>query len=393
MIKSVQQKDRSDDSEAVEGPQDRMLRVMREAHRALDKPSKSSSLEESLRSLIEHGPTVYDLSAPTDMYGDTIVSDLERRVAETLGKEDAAYFPTGTMAQQVALRCWAERTRNNRVALHTLSHPEVFEKNAFQRVSSLESVRLTGAPRHITAQEVLNCPEPFGALMLELPLRDAGYVLPSWSDLVEVTQAARERGAVVHFDGARLWECTSHFGRPLDEISSLADTVYVSFYKSLKGLSGAAVAGPRQLIEEARLWRHRYGGRIFQQFPAVLSGLVGLDRELPQLPSYVAQAQMVASSMADAFRETDLGWFKVLPELPHIHEFQVWLPFDAEALTLAAVEQADESGVALFQSPWWEPGLPPGIAITDVTVSAAGLAWSAADVRDAVHDFVSRIKR
>lgn len=50
--------------------------------------------------------------------------------------------------------------------------------------------------------------------MLELPLRDAGFVLPTWDELVAVVAAARERDAVVHFDGARLWECVTHFGRP-----------------------------------------------------------------------------------------------------------------------------------------------------------------------------------
>ena len=61
-------------------------------------------------------------------------------------------------------------------------------------------------------------------------------MLPSWEELTEVVEAARERDAVVHFDGARLWESTAHFGRPLAEIAALADSVYVSFYKSLGGL-------------------------------------------------------------------------------------------------------------------------------------------------------------
>ena len=90
--------------------------------------------------------------------------------------------------------------------------------------------------------------EPFGTLMLELPLRDAGFVLPTWDELTDTVEAARERDAVVHFDGARLWECTPHFGRPLPEIAGLADSVYVSFYKSLGGLSGAALAGSADLV-------------------------------------------------------------------------------------------------------------------------------------------------
>ncbi|WP_236569752.1 low specificity L-threonine aldolase, partial [Streptomyces sp. MBT59] len=206
----------------------------------------------------------------------------------------AAFFPTGTMAQQVALRCWAGRTGNTTVALHPLSHPEVHEGGALGVVSGLRTVRPTSEPRLPDAEEIRDFPEPFGTLMLELPLRDAGFVLPSWEELTAVVDAARERDAVVHFDGARLWECGPHFGRELSEIAGLADSVYVSFYKSLDGLSGAVLAGPSTLVEEARVWRHRYGGQLFQQFPAALSALVGLERELPRLPSYVAHAKVVA---------------------------------------------------------------------------------------------------
>jgi threonine aldolase len=362
-----------------------------EAKRLLARPSATMSLGERLAALIEQAPGAYDLSLSTDVYGDGVVSEVENRVAKLLGKEDAAFFPTGTMAQQVVLRCWAERTGNSHVALHALSHPEVFEADAFRRVSNLNPLRLTGAPRQVTGEEVLSCTQEFGTLMLELPLRDAGYLLPTWDELVEVTQAARERDAVVHFDGARLFECTTHFERPLQEIASLADTVYVSLYKSLDGLSGAVVAGPSSLIKEARIWRHRYGGRVFHQFPAALSALVGLDRELPRLPEYVAHAKAVARAMAQGFEEAGVGWSKVQPEVPHIHQFQAWLPFPAEKLNDAAARQVRESGAAVFQMPWWEPGLPPGISVTEVTVSEAGLDWAAAEVRDAVIDFVRHI--
>ncbi|WTD23008.1 beta-eliminating lyase-related protein (plasmid) [Streptomyces hirsutus] len=372
--------------------EDRRLRALREAQKVLARPSATLSLKERLSSLAEQAPDVYDLRGPTDTYGDGVVADLEKKVARLLGKEDAAFFPTGTMAQQVALRCWAERTGNRHVALHPVSHPEVFEADAFRTVSDLRPMRATSAPRQPTAEEIRDLPESFGTLMLELPLRDVGYLLPTWEELVEVADAARKRGAKVHFDGARLWECTPHFGRSLAEIAALADSVYVSFYKSLDGLSGAALAGPSSLIEETRIWRHRYGGKIFQQFPVALSALIGLERELPRLPDYVAQARVVAAAMAEGFRESGLGWFKVQPEQPHTLQFQVWLPFAAEVLVDAAAQQAEETGTAVFQLPWWEPGLPPGIALTEVTVTSAGLEWTPDEVRAAVVDFVDRVR-
>ncbi|MFF0590719.1 threonine aldolase family protein [Streptomyces sp. NPDC003781] len=367
---------------------ERRVAALRGARRALARPGFVTTLRERI-ALLDGAGELYDLDEPSDLYGNGVVAALEERTAALLGTEAAAFFPTGTMAQQVALRCWAGRTGNPVVALHGLGHPEVHERDAFSRVSGLRPVRLTDEPRQPTADEVRGFEEPFGALMLELPLREAGYLLPTWEELTEVVEAARERDAVVHFDGARLWECTVHFGRPLAEIAGLADSVYVSFYKSLRGYGGAALAGPRTLIEEAKAWRHRYGGQVFQQFPTVLSALAGLERELPRLPAYVTHARVVAAALREGLAAAGLPWARVHPEVPHTHEFQVWLPGEPDAVGEAALRQAEETGTMLFSRPWDAAG--PGIARTEVSVDEPGLEWTADDVRAAVADFAARL--
>lgn len=374
---------------AEERMRERRSAAYRGATRVLARVGARASLRERLAGLQEAAPGVYDLDEPSDVYGNGVVEALERRVAAVLGTEAAAFFPTGTMAQQVALRCWAARTGNPTVALHALAHPEVHERNAFREVAGLRTVRLTGEPRLPTAQEIRDFAEPFGALMLELPLRDAGFVLPSWEELTELVEAARERDAVVHFDGARLWEATVHFRRPLSEIADLADSVYVSFYKSLDGFGGAALAGPKLLVEEAKTWRHRYGGMIFQQFPAALAALAGLDRELPRLPDYVRHARVVAAALRDGFTEAGVPWSRIHPEPPHTHQFQVWLPYDADVLLETALRQAEETGTYLFPGFWEQKG--PGLSMTEVTVTEAGLEWTTEDVSAAVADFVGRL--
>ncbi|WP_427921764.1 threonine aldolase family protein [Streptomyces sp. cg40] len=386
---SDQQAEPATDEERNLERRKRRIAATRNAERSLARLGFLNPLRERLAFLRE-AAELHDLDEPSDMYGTEVVETLEKRVAELLGKEAAAFFPTGTMAQQVALRCWAGRTGNPTVALHPLSHPEVHERHALSQVSGLRPVHVTGEPRQPTADEVHDFPEPFGTLMLELPLRDAGFVLPSWEELSAVVDAAHERDAVVHFDGARLWESTTHFGRPLDEIAGLADSVYVSFYKSLDALGGAALAGPKTLIDEAKTWRHRYGGAVFQQFPTVLTALTGLDRELPRLPAYVAHARVVAEALREGFAAAGLPWTRVHPEQPHTHDFQVWLPYDRDAVTEAAIRTAEETGTALFSNPWAAKG--PGLAMTEVYVRAAALEWTAEDVKAAVADFVLRLK-
>ncbi|MFD4664661.1 threonine aldolase family protein [Streptomyces halstedii] len=369
----------------------RRMTAWRRSERILSRSSADRPLAERLASLAADAGTVHAPDEWTDAYGNGVVAEVERRTADLLDMEAAAFFPTGTMAQQVALRCWAGRTGNPVVALHPLSHPEVHEGGALTAVSGLRTVHPTAEPRMPTAEEVRDVPEPFGTLMLELPLRDAGFTLPSWEELEAVVAAARDRDAVVHLDGARLWECGPHLGRGLPEIAALADSVYVSFYKSLDGLSGAVLAGPEALVEEARTWRHRYGGQVFQQFPAALSALLGMERELPRLPSYVAHAKLVAGALTEGFAGSGVPWSRVHPEPPHTHQFQVWLPYGTDVLDEASVRQAEETGVTLFRR--WFPAAagPPGLSYTEVTVAAPGLEWTAGDVRDAVAGFVERL--
>ncbi|AXE87717.1 Low specificity L-threonine aldolase [Streptomyces sp. Go-475] len=388
MTDMAERDEQAADPDRGAGIRERRLAAHRSARRVFARFGFHRTLRERL-AVLDAAGDVHDLDELSDVYGDGVVEALETKVATLLGTEAAAFFPTGTMAQQVALRCWAGRTGNPTVALHALSHPEVHERNAFSEVGGLRPVRVTGEPRLPTAAEVRDFEEPFGALMLELPLRDAGFVLPTWEELTEVVGAARERDAVVHFDGARLWESTVRLGRSLEEIAGLADSVYVSFYKSLEAFGGAALAGPADLVEEAKAWRHRYGGQVFQQFPTALSALVGLERELPRLPEYVAHARVVAAALREGFAAAGLPWARVHPEVPHTHDFQVWLPYDADVLGEAAVRAAEETGCVLFGSAWDRGG--PGLAVTEVHVRAAGLEWTAEDVKSAVAEFVARL--
>ncbi|MFI8392548.1 threonine aldolase family protein [Streptomyces sp. NPDC085540] len=375
----------SDNSEDTERTK-RLVAAWRGAERRLSRSLLEPTVGELLGSLAE---APYDMDGPADVYGDGVVTALERKVAELLGTEDAAFFPSGTMAQQIALRCWAGRTGNPVVALHPMSHPERWEGDALSVVSGLRAAHPTTEARPPSAADVEALREPFGTLMVELPLREAGFLLPTWEELEALIEAARERDAVVHFDGARLWESTVHFGRTLPEIAGLADSVYVSFYKSLGGLSGAALAGPREFVEETRVWRHRYGGQIFRQFPQALSALAGLERELPRLPSYVAQARVVAGALRSAFADSGVPWARINPEEPHTHQFQVWLPYEADRLTEAGLRQAEETGTVLFRR--WSADGPPGLAVTELEITQPGLSWTESDVHEAVSAFVARI--
>ncbi|MYV99356.1 beta-eliminating lyase-related protein [Streptomyces sp. SID3343] len=371
-------------SDNVSAGRIRQLRVMRECDRILSGVRPPTTAERLAR-LAKYADDALDPAELPDMYGDGgAVSHLEARTAQLLGTEAALLFPTGTMAQQVALRCHAGASGSDVIGIHPLAHPLKWERDALSVVAGLRPLVLSEGPGQLTAEDVRGSGERFGTLFYELPLREHGFVLPTWDELLGVVQAARDRGAALHLDGARLWESTTGLGHGLHEIVDLFDSVYVSYYKALGAGAGAALAGSAELIEEAHAWRHRYGGRPFQAWPMALDALAALDETLPRLDTYVAHAPVIAAGLA-AVPEAI-----VHPAVPHTHQFQVWLPYPAEEINRVRVDLAVERGVWLTGK-WDEPGLP-GFSFTEITVAGAALEWTAEQVTAEFGALVERLR-
>lgn len=348
-------------------PRQRMWQASRRARLVLS-GARPSTLAERLRQLAASQNAGGD---PLDVYGDGIVATLENRVAQLLGKPAAAWFPTGTMAQQAILRVWTGRTGSRRVGVHPLHHTQVNEDDAFTTLSGFEPVFLTSQPRHPTAEDLRAAPGPLGAVVLELPMQELGYVLPDWSDYVALAETARELDVPLHVDGARLWESQHHYSRSLPEIAALASSVYVSMYKGVGGLSGAVVAGERDVIDEARVWRTRYGGNAFQQFPAIVAALDGLDTRLEQMAAWHQRAIVVAQGLSS------LPGMRPTPSPPHINEFWVYADLPEEALNRAVLEHLEATGERWLHG-WWTD--QDGRTVGEATVGDAALEWTADDV-------------
>jgi threonine aldolase len=321
---------------------------------------------------------------PVDTYGDGIVGRLEARVAELLGTPSALWFPTGVMAQQAVLLAWAARAGTPRVAVHPLQHTQLQEEDALRELSRLEPVHPTLEPRHPTAAELDAVPGPLAAAVIELPLQELGYVLPTWEEYVAFAAAARRRGIPLHIDGARLWETGPAFGRPLPEIVAHASSVSVSLYKAVGGLSGAAIAGDPGLIAEARTWRTRFGGDVYRQFPAIVAALDGLDARLDRIPAWTRHAAAVAEGLSA------LPGIRVTPDPPHIDEFWVYADLPADAINRAVLEDLEETGERWLHG-WWTDGT--GRAVAEATIRDEALAWTAAEVTAAGRRVLARAER
>jgi threonine aldolase len=278
-----------------------------------------------------------------DVYGvGGVVADLERYIAELLGKPAAVFLPSGTMAQGIVLRVHAERRGRRTVLWHPYSHLEQHEGQAAARLHGLIGRPVGWLERLMTLPDLEGVAEAPAAVLWELPQRDLGGQLPTWDDLVAQTSWARDRGAAVHLDGARLWEATAGYERGPAEISALFDTVYVSFYKGIGALPGCCVAGSEQDVAEVREWRQRMGGTLFGMWPNAASALSQLPGALAEMPARFEHAKAIARRLAD------VPGVRLIPEPPQTPMVHVLLTVTAERYKESARRLAEEDGMWIW---------------------------------------------
>jgi threonine aldolase len=280
-----------------------------------------------------------------DRYGEgELIERFEGEIAALLGKEAAVFMPSGTMCQQIALRISADRRGVRNVAFHPTCPLEIHERKGYQLLHGLHGVLVGHPDRLMTTADLRGVKEPLGALLLELPQREIGGLLPTWDDLVAAIEWARERSIPTHLDGARLWESGPFYARPYSQIAGLFDSVYVSFYKTLGGIAGSALAGPADMIAEARIWQRRHGGNLIQLFPYVLAAQKGLAERLGRIEMYCRKAAEIAAALAP------LPQIAIVPNPPHTNMMHLFIGGDRERLEAAALDLARETGIWLFRS-------------------------------------------
>lgn len=331
-----------------------------------------------------HGPqrpaellATIDAGVEPDRYGaGGVVEELEGEVAELLGKEAALFLPTGTMAQQIALRIHADRRGRRTVVWHPACHLDWREGRGYQRLHGLIGVPAGTLRVPLVQKDLESVAEPPAALLLELPQRDLGGTLPAWDDLGGMIAWARERGAAVHLDGARLWEAAPFYGRPESEIAALFDSVYVSFYKGLGGIAGCCVAGPADFIAEQAEWRVRHGGQSFAMWPYAASALTCMRLRRERMGRYWDHAVAIAAALED------VDGVHVLPDPPQTRMMHLELRSSPEELKERALSIAEADGIWTFAGPYAVDG--PSVLRLELSVGDATLTFDPSEARDLV---------
>jgi threonine aldolase len=352
--------------------------------------SDMSALRKQCTSFLHgHGPENAADLLPTipadtevDRYGEGgVVAELETEIARLLGKPAAVFLPSGTMAQQAVLRAHADRRGRRTIVFHPMCHLEQHEGQGYRRLHQLTGRKAGDQNRLIAISDLTSIAEPVAALLLELPQRDIGGQQPSWAELSEQCEWARNAGAAVHMDGARLWESAAGYGRGLDEVAALFDTVYVSFYKGIGALPGCCVAGPEQIVADVREWRQRMGGMLFGLWPNAASALYCLRMRLPRFAGYLERAREIAGALRD------VPGVRVVPDPPQTSLMHLLIDTTAERFEATARSLASERGVWTWQRAM--ATIDPQVQRVELTVGDGTCALSVAEAVAALSAFVA----
>lgn len=239
-----------------------------------------------------------------DQYGeDPTTNLLQERCAELLGKAAALWLPSGTMANQVALRVltrpgdevvtsreshagWHETggaAANAGVQLH-----EVGDGGLFTRAQFEAAVKPRGLPVFppTTLVEIENTHN-----------RGGGLVFPQ-DEVIRICAAARSRGVASFLDGARLWNAAAASGLAESELAAPFDLVAVAFSKGLGAPGGSLLAGERDLIAAANRHRRMLGGAMRQTGIYAAAALHGIEHHRARLADDHAHARRLAAVLA-----------------------------------------------------------------------------------------------
>jgi len=240
-----------------------------------------------------------------DVFGeDPTVNALQEKVANLLGKETAIFVPSGTMANQLAIKSHTQP--GDEVIIEGTSHPYNFEGGAGAALSGVQFYCLKGIRGILDASQI---EEAIRSEDHHLPItrliclenthnRGGGSIYPI-EKMVEIYESAKSRGLLVHLDGARLWNASVATGIKPHEYARWADSVSVCLSKGLGAPIGSLVAGSKTFIDRVHRFRKMFGGGMRQVGIIAAAGIYALDHHLERLKEDHQNAKRLALGLEE----------------------------------------------------------------------------------------------
>jgi len=238
------------------------------------------------------------------LFDDPTVNELQRVVAELLGKEAAVFLPSGTMCNQIAIR--AHCRPGDEMIAHRTAHPLHFEAGGPAALAGVNAQTIEGPRGQYDAAAVEAAIRPVWREMPRSRLLWAeqtcnlggGSVWPL-ERLEAVTGVAHAHGLVTHLDGARLFNAVVASGVTAKAYAAPFDSVWIDFSKGLGAPVGAALAGSSAFIEEAWRLKQQMGGAMRQSGFLAAAAVYALHHNVDRMADDHVRARRLAEAIAE----------------------------------------------------------------------------------------------
>ena len=240
-----------------------------------------------------------------DVFGDDpSVNRLQNRAADMLGKEAALFVPSGTMANQVAIRTHTER--GDEIIVESDSHIFLYEGGGFAALSGVSARCVPGERGILAAADVAAAIRPPGGLshfpntkiiaLEDTANRGGGTVYPR-AVVDGIRGVADQHGLQLHLDGARMFDAAVAGGITAEEVARPYDTISFCLSKGLGCPVGSLIVGTRPFIDRAHRFRKMFGGGMRQAGFLAAAGLYAFDHHIERLADDHARVRKLADAL------------------------------------------------------------------------------------------------
>ena len=240
-----------------------------------------------------------------DVYGeDPTMNALQEKVAKLLGKESAIFVPTGTMANQLAIK--AHTQPGDEVIIEATSHAYSFEGGGGAALSGVQCYTLRGERGILDASQIESAIRPSDhhyAITRLISIenthnRGGGSIYPI-EKMRDIYQLTKSKGLMVHLDGARLWNASVAKGIRLHQYAQYADSVSVCLSKGLGAPVGSLVTGSKTFIDRVHRFRKMFGGGMRQAGILAAAGIHAIDHHFERLAEDHENAKRLALGLKE----------------------------------------------------------------------------------------------
>jgi len=240
-----------------------------------------------------------------DVYGeDPTVNSLQEKVARLLGKEAALFVPSGTMANQLAIKSHTQP--GDEIIIESTSHAYNFEGGATAALSGVQFYCIKGDRGILGASQIEEAIRPADhhfpstkLICLENTHNRGGGAIYPLEKVRQISNLVNSKGLTLHLDGARLWNASIATGIKPGEYAQWADSVSVCLSKGLGAPVGSLVAGSKAFIDRAHRFRKMFGGGMRQAGIIAAAGIYALDHHMERLDEDHRNANRLARALKE----------------------------------------------------------------------------------------------